>query len=192
MQVGMPSFQRCARSPLATLHSVLCAVARGSQYVVVRHVVVGAAASRKQQVARKRTASGGSATAVTVASNRATRLRSTASGAQQRAAEVLSVALGAAVIAEASTAAPPLETVPNVAVEEDHDAAVAGPSGRCFYEMSAPSVHAVLPPASGSGDSEATVTEDESPGRKGKRQAKGKKGRGGEWLLRHHMSHHHG
>ncbi|GIL69083.1 hypothetical protein Vretimale_17338 [Volvox reticuliferus] len=149
----------------------------------------GATGSRRQQQARKRAASGGSG----VASR--TRQRAGAGGTQRRvAAEAPTAPPGAAALAVATGIAAVAVAAVSVAAAELPDA--AGPFSRGCSEVAtgsggeaaaSPPGQASLPTGTLAGwqagpcedDSEATVTEDESPGGRTKRQAKGKKGKGG-------------
>ncbi|GLC58656.1 hypothetical protein PLESTB_001384900 [Pleodorina starrii] len=120
----------------------------------------GAAGGKRQQQARKRAASGGSGGGGV---GRASRSRAAA----QRQSAAPPPPPGAAAIAVATCAA--------AAAADVEAPEAAGPSGRAGIEAAA----AVGGSGRAEEDSEATVTEDESPGGRTKRQPKGgKKGRG--------------
>ncbi|EFJ45729.1 hypothetical protein VOLCADRAFT_93895 [Volvox carteri f. nagariensis] len=134
-----------------------------------------AAGARRQQQPRKRTASGGGAGGT--AATRATR---------QRAAAAVAMAAAAAAPQlrpmEAPTAA--ADAGAAAASAEVTDGGGAGPSGRGGADEAAAA--AVMPTAAMAAanvpcedDSEATMTEEESPGGRTKRRAKSKKGKGG-------------
>ncbi|GLI62832.1 hypothetical protein VaNZ11_005394 [Volvox africanus] len=147
----------------------------------------GATGGRRQQQARKRAASGGTG----IASR--TRQRP-APGATQRRVTMETAPPGAAAIAVATGIA--VAAVTAVSFPSAELADVVGSFGRGYGEVAtgsggeaaaSPPGQASLPTGTSAGgqagpcedNSEATVTEDESPGGRTKRQAKGKKGKGG-------------